>query len=48
MPDPGTRKDPVTSFLFGLKIADLSLDYNDGTAFFRSIGGLKIDTEVTD
>jgi phage tail-like protein len=48
MSDPGTRKDPLTSFLFGLKIADLSLDYNDGTAFFRSIGGLKIDTEVTD
>src|SRR5262245_24811203 len=48
MADPGSRKDPLTTFLFGLKISSLSLDYNDGTAFFRSIGGLKMDTEVTD
>jgi phage tail-like protein len=46
--DAGSRNDPLTTFLFGLKIADLGVDYNDGTAFFRSIGGLKTDTEVTD
>jgi phage tail-like protein len=43
-----TRKDPLTTFLFGLKIADLSLDFNDGTAFFKSIGGLKFDTDCQD
>lgn len=48
MADTSSRKDPLTTFLFGLKIADLSLDYNDGTAFFRSIGGLKTDTDVQD
>ena len=42
------RKDPLTLFLFGLKIDDLRLDYKDGSAFFRSIGGLKTDTEVVD
>jgi phage tail-like protein len=44
----GQRNDPLTTFLFGLKIADLSLDYNDGTAFFRSVGGLKFDTDCQD
>jgi len=44
----GDRKDPLTTFLFGLKISDLGLDHADGTAFFRSIGGLKTDTEVVD
>ncbi len=48
MADSGDRKDPLTSFLFGLKIADLSLDYNDGTAFFKSVSGLKMETEVND
>jgi phage tail-like protein len=48
MGDAGSRKDPLTTFLFGLKIADLGVDHNDGTAFFRSIGGLKTDTECTD
>jgi len=42
------RNDPLTTFLFGLKIADLGLDYHDGTAFFKSVGGLKMETEVTD
>ena len=44
----GTRKDPLTTFLFGLKIPDLTLDHNDGTAFFKSIGGLKFDTDCQD
>ena len=48
MAEPGNRNDPVTTFLFGLKIADLGLDYNEGTAFFRSLGGLKMDTDVVD
>src|SRR5262249_12805007 len=41
-------KDPMTSFLFGLKITDLELDESDGTAFFRSVDGLATDSEVTD
>ncbi len=48
MEDPGTRKDPLTTFLFGLKIADLGVDYKEGTAIFRSVSGLKTDTEVVD
>lgn len=48
MADSGSRNDPLTTFLFGLKIDELGLDYGDGTAFFKSIGGLKTDTEVTD
>jgi len=48
MADSGTRRDPLTTFLFGLKIPDLGLDHSDGTAFFRSVGGLKTDTEVVD
>ena len=48
MADSGSRRDPLTTFLFGLKITDLSVDYNDGTAIFRSVGGLKTDTEVVD
>jgi phage tail-like protein len=42
------RNDPLPAFLFGLKIAELSLDFHNGTAFFKSVGGLKIETEVTD
>jgi phage tail-like protein len=42
------RKDPMTVFLFGVKIDALNLDYADGTAFFKSVSGLKRDTEVTD
>jgi phage tail-like protein len=48
MAETAKRKDPLTTFLFGLKIADLGLDYNEGTAFFRSLGGLKFDTDVVD
>jgi phage tail-like protein len=48
MADTGKRKDPLTTFLFGLKIPDLKMDHADGTAFFRSIGGLKFDTDVVD
>jgi len=42
------RNDPMTTFLFGVKITSLGLDYTDGTAFFKSVSGLKRDTEVTD
>jgi OOP family OmpA-OmpF porin len=42
------RKDPLPSFLFGLKITSLSLDYNDGTAFFKSVSGIKSETQVDD
>jgi phage tail-like protein len=48
MADTGDRKDPLTAFLFALKIVDLSIDYNDGTAFFKSVGGLSVETEVVD
>jgi phage tail-like protein len=48
MADSGDRNDPLTSFLFGLKIPDLGLDYSDGTAFFKSCSGLSVETEVQD
>lgn len=48
MADSGSRRDPLTTFLFGLKITDIGLDYTDGTAFFKSVSGLKMDTEVVD
>jgi phage tail-like protein len=48
MADTGTRNDPLTVFLFGLKIQDLGLDHQDGTAFFKSVTGLKMESEVTD
>jgi phage tail-like protein len=48
MADSADRNDPLTTFLFGLKIPDLSLDHADGTAFFKYVSGLKMETEVTD
>jgi phage tail-like protein len=48
MAESGTRNDPLTNFLFGLKIQDLSLDHADGTAFFKSVSGLKMESDVTD
>ena len=40
------RKDPLTTFLFGLKISDLGV--GEATGFFKSIGGLSYETEVVD
>jgi phage tail-like protein len=48
MADSGSRRDPLTTFLFGLKITDIGLDYTDGTAFFKSVSGLKMETEAVD
>ena len=47
---PSSRKTPLTGFLFGFKISDgdPALDYTAGTAFFKSVQGIKIDGEVTD
>jgi phage tail-like protein len=44
------RKTPLTTFLFGFKITSgpLAADYQGGTAFFKSVGGIKSDNEVTD
>lgn len=42
-----TRKDALTTFLFGLKITGVSFG-STGEAFFHSVGGLKSETEVTD
>jgi phage tail-like protein len=44
------RRDPHTTFLFGFKITsgELALDYKDGTAFFRSVTGLKVQQDVQD
>jgi phage tail-like protein len=44
----GDRKDPITTFLWGLKIDALSLDYEDGTALFKSCSGLSRQTDVQD
>ena len=43
---PGSRKDPLTTFLFGLTIQDVASDRK--TAFFKSVSGLKAETEVID
>jgi phage tail-like protein len=48
MAETGVRNDPLTAFLFGVKISDLTLDHADGTAFFKSVSGLKVEVEVTD
>jgi phage tail-like protein len=40
------RKDPLTTFVFGLKISDLGV--GEGTAFFKSVSGLSYETEVVD
>jgi phage tail-like protein len=48
MAGKSTRRDPLTTFLFGLKITDVGLDYTDGTAFFKSVSGLGFETEVQD
>jgi phage tail-like protein len=45
----GTRKTPLPGFLFGVKITGAyNADYNGGTAYFRSVSGIKNDTDVTD
>jgi phage tail-like protein len=40
------RKDPLTTFLFALKIDKLGI--SEQTAFFKSCSGLNIETEVVD
>jgi phage tail-like protein len=44
-----TRKTPLPGFLFGVKITGgFNADYTSGTAFFKSVSGIKNDTDVTD
>ncbi len=45
---PGTRKDPLTTFLFGLSIEGDGISVEAKTAFFKSVSGLKSETEVVD
>jgi phage tail-like protein len=45
---PGTRKDPLTTFLFGLALNGDGITMDPGTAFFKSVSGLKSETEVVD
>ena len=44
------RNDPITLFQFGFKITSgpLALDSKEGTAFFRSVSGLKVQQDVQD
>lgn len=44
----GQKKDPFTTFLFGLKIDGLPGDLGAGTAFFKSVAGLSSETEVVE
>lgn len=44
----GDRKDPLTTFLFGLRIEAGIGDLGAGTAFFKSVSGLSSETEVID
>ena len=41
-----TRKDPLTAFCFKVTISINGAD--QGTMFFKSVGGLKAETEVVD
>jgi len=41
-----TRKDPLPAFHFGVKLQ--GFDYEQGTAMFKSVTGLKIETDITD
>src|SRR5688572_25630240 len=43
----GTRKDPLTTFQFGLSL-DGNFKLEAATAFFKSVSGLKSETEVVD
>ncbi len=43
MSNPGGRQDPLTAFCFSLQIAGV---VESGEAFFKSIGGLKSESEV--
>jgi phage tail-like protein len=44
------RNDPATTFQFAFKITegDLTLDYTNGTAFFKSVTGLKVQQDIQD
>ena len=44
------RNDPATTFQFAFKITegDLSLDYTNGTAYFKSVTGLKVQQDIQD
>lgn len=44
MSNPGKRFDPYTAFCFSLQIDDLGI--RSGQAFFKSIDGLKSESEV--
>ena len=44
----GDRTDPLTSFLFGLRIEGGPGELGTGTAFFKTISGLASETEVID
>jgi phage tail-like protein len=43
-----TRRDPLLVFSFGLQlqVPGGKLDWGDGTAFFKSVSGLKAENEV--
>ncbi len=43
MSNPGGRQDPLTAFCFSLQIAGI---VEAGEAFFKSVGGLKSESEV--
>jgi phage tail-like protein len=43
MSNPGGRQDPLTAFCFSLQIAGI---VESGEAFFKSVGGLKSESEV--
>ena len=48
MPQTGNRFDPLLVFSFGLQLQlpGGKLDWGDGTAFFKSVSGLKAENEV--
>jgi phage tail-like protein len=45
MASTGTRRDPLPVYCFSIKLNTLS---GEASAFFKSVSGLKYETEVTD
>ncbi len=44
----GKRKDPLPAYCFQVSLQGIGPRYDDATAFFRSVSGLKYEIEVTD
>lgn len=48
MPQSGVRRDPFPVYCFKVEFTDLGFGHDNATAFFKSVSGLKYETEVVD